>query len=550
MRRMSLSLFLLLAWCGVANAASSFSGLPAATQPVGSIPDAIPLDQGTGCPTNVSPCVTKQTPSTRLGQPVQTTCSSVSAPFTYQTCIDTSVSPVVLKEYIGGWVPLYSLNSSGIGAIYDNGTAPNGIAGTGYVRAVLGTAINSVSPLINFDSSGLPGISYSNGFRARRTTTGALDALDYGVFRYANYVGGTNGFVNAAFKAETQVQPGTLSFEWTGLFLMNNYGTIGDAGESVAVYGSAVKFSTGGTWGGVFDAADYNTTDPLSGAPIGAEISVGANGADVAGNRTVLQVTARKRIAGANAVIQRAILFNSGPNVTFTSGLEFNGAGPTTYTSIISATGAPTTTNGIDISGFTCSVTCFKSPGFSINGSGTATMFGAVIGAPTGGDKGANTMNIAGAIWDNGTAPTGTLASGYVRATSPTLVTPALGTPSAVVLTNATGLPVGSGISGLGAGIATWLATPSSANLATAVTDETGSGALVFGTSPTIASPTLTSAIVGAPTGGNKGAGTINIQGTIWTNGTQGIASQTCTVNQALTLVFTNGLLTGGSCNS
>lgn len=74
-----------------------------------------------------------------------------------------------------------------------------------------------------------------------------------------------------------------------------------------------------------------------------------------------------------------------------------------------------------------------------------------------------------------------------VFATSPTLTTPNLGTPSAATLTNATGLPISTGVSGLGTGIATFLATPSSANLASAVTDETGSGALVFGTAPTIA---------------------------------------------------------------
>lgn len=73
-----------------------------------------------------------------------------------------------------------------------------------------------------------------------------------------------------------------------------------------------------------------------------------------------------------------------------------------------------------------------------------------------------------------------------VFATSPTLVTPALGTPASGTLTNATGLPVSTGVSGLGTGVATFLATPSSANLASAVTDETGSGALVFGTSPVI----------------------------------------------------------------
>lgn len=54
----------------------------------------------------------------------------------------------------------------------------------------------------------------------------------------------------------------------------------------------------------------------------------------------------------------------------------------------------------------------------------------------------------------------------------------------------ATSAPL-SGISGLGAGIATWLATPSSANLAAALTDETGTGSAVFGTSPTLTTPNL-----------------------------------------------------------
>ena len=39
--------------------------------------------------------------------------------------------------------------------------------------------------------------------------------------------------------------------------------------------------------------------------------------------------------------------------------------------------------------------------------------------------------------------------------------------------------------------MATFLATPSSANLISAVTDETGTGALVFGTSPTLTTPAL-----------------------------------------------------------
>lgn len=72
--------------------------------------------------------------------------------------------------------------------------------------------------------------------------------------------------------------------------------------------------------------------------------------------------------------------------------------------------------------------------------------------------------------------------------------------PTVIATHLASALPVnqgGTGITAFGTGIATFLGTPSSANLATAITDETGSGALVFGTSPTIATPVLN----GTPTG-------------------------------------------------
>ena len=58
-------------------------------------------------------------------------------------------------------------------------------------------------------------------------------------------------------------------------------------------------------------------------------------------------------------------------------------------------------------------------------------------------------------------------------------------------LTNCSGLPISTGVSGLAANVATFLATPSSANLRTAVTDETGTGSLVFATSPTLTTPKI-----------------------------------------------------------
>jgi len=76
---------------------------------------------------------------------------------------------------------------------------------------------------------------------------------------------------------------------------------------------------------------------------------------------------------------------------------------------------------------------------------------------------------------------------------------PTLGTPISGTLTNCTGLPISTGISGLASGMATFLATPSSANLRSTITDETGTGSLVFATSPTLTTPTLTSPTLTTP---------------------------------------------------
>jgi hypothetical protein len=102
-------------------------------------------------------------------------------------------------------------------------------------------------------------------------------------------------------------------------------------------------------------------------------------------------------------------------------------------------------------------------------------------GVTIGGTNGQIQYNSSGVL--GGISTTG--SGDVVRATSATLVTPALGTPSSAVLTNATGLPIATGVSGLGSNVAAMLATMSSANVAAAVTNETGSDLLVFSASPT-----------------------------------------------------------------
>ena len=74
----------------------------------------------------------------------------------------------------------------------------------------------------------------------------------------------------------------------------------------------------------------------------------------------------------------------------------------------------------------------------------------------------------------------------------PSFTSPVLGTPASGTLINCTSLPISTGVSGLGSNVATFLGAPSSANLISAITDETGSGSLVFATGPTLSSPVLT----------------------------------------------------------
>jgi hypothetical protein len=95
-------------------------------------------------------------------------------------------------------------------------------------------------------------------------------------------------------------------------------------------------------------------------------------------------------------------------------------------------------------------------------------------------------------VASGGTGVTSSTGTGsVVLSTSPSLVTPALGTPSSGTLTSCTDLPISTGVSGLGTGVATFLGSPTSLNLLNAVTDETGTGSLVFATSPTLVTPAL-----------------------------------------------------------
>lgn len=148
--------------------------------------------------------------------------------------------------------------------------------------------------------------------------------------------------------------------------------------------------------------------------------------------------------------------------------------------------------------------------------------------APTA-STGTNTTQIATTAFVQNSI--GAIASGVTSFSAGTTgLTPSTGTTGAVTLAGTLAAANGgTGLNALGTGVATFLGTPSSDNLRAAVTDETGTGALVFATSPTLVSPFL-----GTPQSGNFGVGTFT-----WPTFNQNTTGTAASTPKLLTTNFT-----------
>ena len=397
---------------------------------------------------------------------------------------------------------------------------------TAQVMTMLGAAPLASPTFTGTPSAPTPSSSDSSTTLA---TTAFVKAQGYGTGTVTSVAAG------AGLSGGTITTTGTISLPTTGVtaasygtssavptFTVDAYGRITAASNtsiSVSAIGAVPTSRTISTSSGISGGGDLSANRTLSLTAIANNTLLG----NVSGSSASPSQTTLTSLMDATLGNQQGdIIYRAGSIwTTLTPGsagqvLASGGTGANPYW--LSVTGVGTVTS-VDASGGT---TGFSFTGGPITSAGTLTLTG-TLGTANGGTN-LTSFTSGGALYATSTSAltTGTLpvASGgtgvttstgtgsNVLSTSPTLVTPNLGTPTALTLTNATGLPVG-GISATGTpssttylrGDGSWATVTSSGGTVTSVGQTFTGGLISVSGSPVTTSGTLALTVAGTSGG-------------------------------------------------
>jgi hypothetical protein len=396
----------------------------------------------------------------------------------------TSVSVITANGFTGTvatatTTPAITLTTSVTGLLKGNGTAISAAtAGTDYV--VPGGALGTPSSGTLTNATGLP------------LTTGVTGLLPV-----------ANGGTGTATPGLVQGTNVTITGTWPNQTINATGG-----GGGMTYPGAGIANSTGSAWGTSYSTTGSGTVlalatsptlvTPALGTPASGDFSTGTftwptfnqNTTGTAANITASSnstITTLSALSLPGSQVSGNIS-GSAANVTGTVAIGNGGTGATTAAAALTALGAYPATNP---SGFTSNTGTVTSVGWT----------GGIVTVATGTTTPAFT--IAGT---SGGVPYFNSASTWATSAALTASTLLVGGGAGAAPTTTT----------TATGALTFLGTPSSANLASMITDETGSGLLVFGTTPTLTNPTITN-YVETPYTATISAGAITLD---LTNGT------------------------------